>query len=79
MTRAQTRRERRDASSLRVVSEKRAQAKPDAPRGSVYVVAGERFEVWRVTRRVVVLRSLSRPCAFLTSEVSGWFEAAGWV
>lgn len=50
----------------------------DAPQHAVYVVSAERYALWRVRGRRVVLRSLDRPAAFLDSAVSGEFAPDGW-
>lgn len=48
------------------------------PRGAVYCVGDEKYEVYRVTGREVVLRSTTRRLGFIMTSVSGPLDPSRW-
>ena len=60
------------------IASRRASAQIRALSNAVYVVSGDAYRVHRVTRRVVVLQCVTRPCSFLVFEGAYRPDASRW-
>lgn len=76
--RARRRRVREDVAALERIRASRALSASSPVRGSRYILGDDEYEVYRVTRRAVVLRNIRRLNSFITSEVSGPLDPKRW-